>query len=697
MDKLVQFFKRNSSLVLRTLIIVGTIGFITYLFPREGKFSLEYSKGEPWKHNILIAPYNFPIMKSLSDIKDDRDSLMSNFRPYFLFDSVRVKDQTAQLTRELKMKEINSRFYNQYRDSLIAETVELMQKYYKRGIILLPEEYLSASKNLELMVVRGSYAEPFGLSELLTPKEAYTLLSADLVNAFASKYRRDRVEQLVQSFDLNRFLIPNIRYDKERTELEKTALLKNLSLSSGGVLSGQRIIDKGEIITDHCMRVLDSFKKEYEARMGLSAGASSILLGQILIVSIFIIGITLFLFYFRYETFQKISSIAFIFLIISLIIVMASLSKRLYFIPSYVIPFALLPIILRIFFDSRLAFFVHVNTIILASFFAESSFEFLFLQIPIGVTVILTLFKMTRRSQLMRASFFIFITYALLYTGLSLIQEGSFLKIETSIFGLFAINALLLTLIYPLIYLFEKLFGFLSDITLVELSDTNHPLLRELSEKAPGTFQHSIQVGNLAQEAAYKIGANALLVRAGAMYHDIGKTVSPGIFIENQMSSFNPLSEVDLKLAAQLIIQHIENGVHIAKKHKIPQQIIDFITTHQGTCKTKYFYNSFVNANPDVVVDTLQFMYPGPTPFTRETAILMMADSVEAASRSLKNYSPTAIDELVERIVATQISDNQFINAPITFKELSIIKQVFKSKLQNIYHSRIEYPALKEG
>ena len=695
MEKLVQFFKHNSNSVLRLAVIVFTIGFITYLFPREGKFSLEYSKGEPWKHNILIAPYNFPIMKSLSDIKDDRDSLMTNFRPYFRFDSLRAKEQAELLAREFKLMGVNSRFFNQYRDSIITQATSLLNKYYQRGVILLPEEYANASRAFELMVVRGSYAEPYGISELLTPKETYTLLSEELVNRFASKYRRDRVEQMVQSLDLNRFIVPNIRYDKERTELEMNSILKNLSLSSGGVLAGQRIIDKGEIITEHSFRVLDSFKKEYEARMGLSSGASSILLGQILIVSLFVIAVALFLFYFRYDIFQQLAAVTFIFLIISLMIVMASLSKKLYFIPSYVVPFALLPIILRTFFDSRLAFFVHVNTIILASFFAESSFEFLFLHLPIGVTVILTLFKMTRRSQLMRASFFVFITYALLYTGLSLIQEGSFLKIETSIYGLFAINALLLTMIYPLIYTFEKLFGFLSDITLVELSDTNHPLLRELSEKAPGTFQHSIQVGNLAQEAAYKIGANSLLVRAGAMYHDIGKTVSPGIFTENQMSNFNPLTEVDLKLAAKLVIQHIENGVQIAKKHKIPQQIIDFIVTHQGTGKTKFFYNSYVNDNPDMVVDSTLFMYPGPIPFSRETAILMMADSVEAASRSLKNYSPAAIDELVERIVAAQIADNQFVNAPITFKELSIIKEVFKSKLQNIYHSRIEYPALK--
>ncbi len=693
MEKLVSFFKQHSNSVARVGIIVASIVIITYLFPREGKFSLEYAKGEPWKHEVLIAPYNFAVQKSLADIKTDRDSLLSHFRPYFLFDSVRGFEETRKLENEIRLKTLTSRFLTQNRDTFTKVATSLLLKIYANGVILLPEEYLEA-RNMELMLVKGSYGEPFGISELLTPKNAYTQFTSKLADAFAGKARKERVEQAIQELEVNQFIIPNIRYDKERTDLEKNNILKNLSLSSGGVMSGQRIIDKGEIINENSMRVIDSFKKEFESRLGISSGANTILLGQLLIVTMFVLGMTFFLYFFRFDIYQQVMSVAFIFLLVILMIVMARVSKHFIFIPSYILPFAILPIILRIFFDSRLAFFVHVSTIILASFFAESSFEFVFLHLPIGITVIVTLFKMTRRSQLLRASFFIFATYSLLYIGLALLQEGHFSKINSSYFGMFAINAALLTLVYPLIYIFEKLFGFLSDVTLVELSDTNHPLLRELAEKAPGTFQHSIQVGNLAQEAAYKIGANALLIRAGAMYHDIGKSERPGLFTENQMSNYNPLINIEIKTAAKMVIDHIENGVLIAKRHKIPQQIIDFITTHQGTGKTKYFFNTYSNEHPNEVVDASAFTYPGPTPFTRETAILMMADSVEAASRSLKSYSPEAIDELVDRIITDQIDDNQFINAPITFKELADIKSVFKFKLRNIYHSRIEYPSL---
>ncbi len=696
MAKLKKFFKERSVSVARISIILSSILLITYLFPREGKFNLEYAKGEPWKHEDLIAPYNFPIQKSLTEIKKNRDDLLKNFRPYFVFDSLKGVDQLAKIEQEVKLKCESSRFLTANRDSFIEVTQQIVTDIYKKGIILLPEEYSDSDEKLELILIRGSYGEPYGISELLTAKQAYSLLTTNISNAFASKIRREKLSPIIQRLELNRFLIPNIRFDKERTELERSSLLKNLSLTSGGVISGQRIIGKGEIITDNSLPILDSFKKEFELRLGLSAGANLILFGQLLIVSMFVIGIAFFLFFFRNDVYLNVKSVGFIYLLMILVILFAKISKNTIYIPSYIIPFAILPIIIRIFFDSRLAFFVHVNTIILASFFAESSFEFLFLQIPIGVTSIVTLFKMTRRSQLLRAAFFIFLTYSILYIGLSLLQGGELRQIDNSMLGMFLINAALLTLVYPLIYIFERLFGFLSDVTLVELSDTNHPLLRELAENAPGTFQHSIQVGNLAQEAAYKIGANALLVRAGAMYHDIGKSISPGIFTENQVNNFNPLSNIDEKSAAQMVISHIENGVTIARKHKIPEQIIDFITTHQGTGKTKYFFNTYYNEHPNEELDKEAFSYPGPTPFTRETAILMMADSVEAASRSLKNYSPEAIDELVERIIEAQIKDNQFINAPITFKELTEIKEVFKRKLRNIYHSRIEYPTLKK-
>jgi hypothetical protein len=331
----------------------------------------------------------------------------------------------------------------------------------------------------------------------------------------------------------------------------------------------------------------------------------------------------------------------------------------------------------------------------MAAFFTGYSFEFVYMQVPVGLIVIFSLFRMVRREQLVRASIFIVLTYSAFYSALAMLQEGDLQNIDISLYGQFLINGGLVLLVYPLIYIFEKAFGFISDVTLVELSDTNHPLLRRLAEKAPGSFQHSLQVGNLAQEAVYKIGGNPLLVRTGAMYHDIGKIVSPIFFTENQNTGFNPHANLDYEKSAQTIIQHIENGVKIARKHNLPEQIIDFIRTHHGTTKARFFYNSYKNEHPGEETDETKFTYPGPTPFTKETAILMMADSVEAASRSLKTYSDEEIEKLVENIINSQIEENQFANAPITFREITQVKEVFKQKLKNIYHARIEYPEIK--
>jgi putative nucleotidyltransferase with HDIG domain len=339
---------------------------------------------------------------------------------------------------------------------------------------------------------------------------------------------------------------------------------------------------------------------------------------------------------------------------------------------------------------------MHVITVLMAAFFTQNSFEFVYMQVPIGLIAIFSLFRMVRREQLVRVSIFIVLAYSGFYTAMALLQEGDLKTIDISLFGQFVINGAFVLLVYPLIYVFEKVFGFISDVTLVELSDTNHPLLRRLAEKAPGSFQHSLQVGNLAQEAVYRIGGNPLLVRAGAMYHDIGKTISPIFFTENQNTGFNPHANLDHEKSAQTIIQHIENGVKIARKHKLPEQIIDFIRTHQGTTKTKFFYNSYKNEHPDEEPNISKFTYPGPTPFTKETAILMMADAVEAASRSLKSFTDEEIEKLVENIINNQIEEKQFVNAPITFREITKVKEVFKQKLKNIYHARVEYPELKK-
>ena len=702
-------WKKYYNTTYRVIAFLVAIAIVTYLLPKTAKFKYEYAKGIPWMHETLIAPFDFPIYKSQEELKTEKDSLLNSFRPYFVLDT---SIETKQITRFIntfdnsiadfqtqypnifKHKINNKYYYEEIKEDIIYS---LRQVYFK-GIIELPEQYVDAPPTFELNMIKGKIAEPYGLSELLTLKSAYQQIKINTLNGLGSMKPKifDEAQTFISDLQLNKYILPNIIFDKDRTEIEKEDLLKNISLTSGKVLKGQRIIDTGEIVDAKAEKILDSLKKEYEARMGTTTGLYIILLAQTLLVTLFFTIIYLFLYYFRKDVFQSQLSVIFILLMVVFLISVVAGIHTTGRISLFIIPFAILPIIIRIFFDSRLAFFLYIVTIIISAFFANNSFLFVLLQIPAGIVAIFSLFIMVRRSQLVRAAIFIFITYSMFYAVISLWQEGDIKKIDPLYFGMFAINSALILLAYPLIDIFERTFRFLSDVTLMELSDTNHPLLRMLAEKAPGTFQHSIQVANLAQEVAYKINANPMLVRAGAMYHDIGKTASPIFFTENQAAGFNPHTELDFEESARIIINHIENGVKLARKEKLPEKIIDFIRTHHGTSKTKFFYNSYMNENPDAKPEKGMFSYPGPTPFTKETAILMMADSIEAASKSLKQYTDDEIDKLVENIITTQLKENQFINAPITFKEITQAKDIFKQKLKNIYHARIQYPALKK-
>ena len=702
-------WKKYYNTTYRVIAFLVAIAIVTYLLPKTAKFKYEYAKGIPWMHETLIAPFDFPIYKSQEELKTEKDSLLNSFRPYFVLDtSIETKQITkfintfdnsiadfqTQYPNIFKHKINNKYYYEEIKEDIIYS---LRQVYFK-GIIELPEQYVDAPPTFELNMIKGKIAEPYGLSELLTLKSAYQQIKINTLNGLGSMKPKifDEAQTFISDLQLNKYILPNIIFDKDRTEIEKEDLLKNISLTSGKVLKGQRIIDTGEIVDAKAEKILDSLKKEYEARMGTTTGLYIILLAQTLLVTLFFTIIYLFLYYFRKDVFQSQLSVIFILLMVVFLISVVAGIHTTGRISLFIIPFAILPIIIRIFFDSRLAFFLYIVTIIISAFFANNSFLFVLLQIPAGIVAIFSLFIMVRRSQLVRAAIFIFITYSMFYAVISLWQEGDIKKIDPLYFGMFAINSALILLAYPLIDIFERTFRFLSDVTLMELSDTNHPLLRMLAEKAPGTFQHSIQVANLAQEVAYKINANPMLVRAGAMYHDIGKTASPIFFTENQAAGFNPHTELDFEESARIIINHIENGVKLARKEKLPEKIIDFIRTHHGTSKTKFFYNSYMNENPDAKPEKGMFSYPGPTPFTKETAILMMADSIEAASKSLKQYTDDEIDKLVENIITTQLKENQFINAPITFKEITQAKDIFKQKLKNIYHARIQYPALKK-
>ncbi|TAJ11895.1 HDIG domain-containing protein [Marinilabiliaceae bacterium JC017] len=693
----------------RILAFIVGIALVTYLLPKTSKFRYEYIKGKPWKHQTLIAPFDFPIYKNQQELKQEKDSLSVSFRPYFFYEESPVEAKQNLLHADYTKK--LSTFQKQYpelfesnhsntglQEKLISTVDQSLATIYNKGIISLPEEYIDAPPTFELMLIIGSIAEPYGLSEFYSFKSGYQYIINQSLQQIppTDTIIYEQARNFLSDLQLNKYLSANVTYNNARTTQEKQNLLKKISLTSGKVMAGQKVIDTGDLINDDLIKILDSLKREYESRIGSISAYYLIIVAQAIIVLLLFITIYLFLYYFRRDVYDNLLSVSFILFMVITMIALASIVNYLDDFPLLIIPFAILPIIVRIFFDSRLAFFLYIITILLAAFFAENSFLFVFLQIPVGLVAIFALFRMVRRSQLVRAAVFIIITYALFYSGISLWQEGDITKIDPFVYAQFTINGALILLVYPLIDIFERLFGFLSDVTLVELSDTNHPILRKLAEKAPGTFQHSIQVGNLAQEVAYAIEANPMLVRAGAMYHDIGKMASPMFFTENQTSGINPHNELPYEESAQIVINHIESGIKLAKKDKVPEQIIDFIRTHQGTTTTRYFYTSFMNKYPEKMVDISVFSYPGPTPFTKETAILMMADSIEAASRSLKNYTDHDIDKLVENIINTQIKEDQFINAPITFREITKAKEVFKQKLKNIYHARIEYPKLKK-
>ncbi len=707
MKKLTIKIKRYSHATYRILMFLVAIFLISNLLPREGKFKFEFKKGEPWRYDMLIAPFDFRIFKDDAQLSAEQDSIIKNFRPYFYADTsvyrmVRtnvVKNIEAQSSLWLqKYPFLNLKKHGvTLLDEMIPVMDSVLQEVYLKGVVRIPDEYLSHSKHLEVMVIDNNLAEPFSISEFNTLRLAYQISHNKLIAALKSNGINDAMAaNFVSDLKLNAFIEPNIVFDADRTQLEQDGVLKNISLTEGIVLSGQKIIDKGELIDEIALKKLVSYKKEYENRIGTMSEHNIIYAGQIIVTFILVMSLFLFLYLYRRDVYENLKHITFLLVILAVVIVLAFISYSVPDIPVWVIPFTILPLVVRTFLDSRLAFFFYVIAILLASFFSDNSFDFILMQIPAGVAAIFTLYKMARRSQIVRSAIAIFFLYCALYTGLTLLQDGGISGLNYEMYTFFAINGLLVLMVYPLIYVFEKLFGFLSDVTLVELSDTNHPLLRQLAERAPGTFQHSIQVGNLAQEAAYKIDANPLLIRAGAMYHDIGKTSNPYYFTENQTSGINPHQSMDYEESAKIVIDHIEGGVKIARKHKLPQKIIDFITTHQGTTKTRYFYNSFINENPEVEPNEAHFTYPGPTPFSKETAILMMADSVEAASRSLKEYTDEAIDGLVEKIIDAQIRENQFYNAPITFREITKVKEVFKEKLKNIYHARVSYPTLNK-
>ncbi|PLX15089.1 MAG: transmembrane HD family protein [Salinivirgaceae bacterium] len=543
----------------------------------------------------------------------------------------------------------------------------------------------------EIALIRDNVVHDMAGSPML--KERAVSFLKGKINGFSIE--DDMVGDYLESIDFNKYIFPTAIYDAQTSNDNYAKLIETISTTSGMIQRGQRIVSRGELITDNTWQNIESLRLAYESTQNLGQVRNWLLGGKVIVISFAIGVLFLFLIYFRREVFQHRVKSYFIVFLLLLMVLAAGLTSNAENISIYVVPIAIMPIIIQIFYDARLAIFVHMVTIVVIGFIVPNSFEFVFIQFVVGVIAILSLRNMHRRQQIFLAALAIFLTYSTVYFGLAMMQEGELEKINPMQFAWFAGNSMLVLWSYPLIYLFEKMFGFLSDVTLMELADTNHPLLRKLNETAPGTFQHVMQVANLSEAVIYKIGGNPSLVRTGALYHDIGKMENPQYFVENQSLHHNTHDKHSFEESAKIIIDHVKDGVKIAKQYNLPKPVIDFIKTHHGDSLVQYFYRSHLNEFPDEIVDESKFRYPGPTPFSKETGVVMMADSVEAASRSLKTMNAETIENLVDNIIDYIIKEHQLDDADLTFKDITTAKDIFKQKLKNIYHARIEYPEEK--
>jgi putative nucleotidyltransferase with HDIG domain len=693
------------------LIFAGGAAIIVLLFPREGKFRYEFQKGKPWMHNVLVAPFNYPIYKPEAIVQAEKDSLMLKFIPYFNLDTLvgirnidRLKPEFEKKWDEYAannknaarpgMKKYTSGELKRMHDRYLKSLEEDLIRIFTQGIVLDPYQLENIQNRDEIVyIISGKTIDERPANTVFTQKSAFENLKTQIEKE-AGKLESQVLPEnrFIESLDLVDFIEANLFYDEITSNRMKESLMAELSITQGMVQAGEKIIALGEVVTDDKQLLLQSLKREYESNPNIERNYLLIILGQLVIVSFAFFVLYLFLIHFKKEV---LNSAVKTFFIVMLVVVMALMAKwtiNYERISLYVVPFVVLPIILKTFYERRIALFVHLIAILLVGFMAPNGFEFVFMNFIAGVISIFTLRNNYRRGILFVSAVLTFLSYSLVYSGISLMQEGRFQNIDLINYAWFGGNALLVLTSYPLIFIFEKLFGFVSDATLIELADTNQPLLRQLAEKTPGTFQHSLQVANLCEEAALKVKANPLLIRTGALYHDIGKTDDPMYFIENLNSGINPHSKLSFEESAEKIITHVNRGIEIALKAKLPDVIIDFIRTHHGTTTVLYFYRSFLKEYPGAEVDIQKFTYPGPCPFSKETAILMMADSIEAASRSLKKFDMETINSLVEGIIGRQFREMQFENVDLTFRDIEEIKKVFKEKLTNIYHTRIDYP-----
>ena len=662
-----------------TVIVVVLL--LVYFLPRETKFGYEYEQGRPWRYNSLIATFDFPVYKTPDEVKAERDSALSQFQPFYTEDVQIAQRQIAAFETAWRAGR-----FGDVPAHCLNHVDKMLRGVYEAGMVPSADlSQMAKERTPGVRVVEGTEAVTRPITELYSTRSAYEyIVYADTINF---------PRELLARCNINEYLSPNLSIDSAKTSAVREDLLAAVSPASGMVQSGQRIIDRGEIISAEQYKILQSFERETVRRNDPSKGMWQVVTGQVIFVLCVIVAFVFYLRLFRREYLRSPHSILLLSSLIAIfpLITYAMVDQK--FLNVYMVPYAMVPIFVRIFMDSRTAFMTMVCSVILSSLALHSNYEFVVVQFMSGMTAIYALRDLTERSQLLRVALAVFVTSSAIMLGYDLSQGIEFSHLDRSMYVYNAVNGVLLLFAYPLLYMIEKLFGFTSSVTLVELSNTNNSVLRRMSKVAQGTFVHSLQVANLAAEVADKIGAKPQLVRTGALYHDIGKMLNPAFFTENQ-TGVNPHDELTEERSAQIIISHVTEGLKLADKYHLPKVIRDFISTHHGRSQVKYFYIQWKNKHQGEEPDAKLFTYPGPNPFTREQAILMMCDAVEASSRSLKEFTEESIKELVNRIIDGQVQAGYFRECPITFRDIADAKRVLAESLKTIYHTRIAYPEL---
>ncbi len=671
--------------VLQVLVAAAIIVLIT---PTKSSFKYEFQQGQYWRHETLQSPFDFAIQKTDKEIEAEKKEIIATQTLYFDY-----SDTTSERMIEQGKKQINSyaeknNLTENEKNKLSTITISILNEIISHGVI---SDYDNAqNEEKSIIVIHNNLAQEHEISDFYSIKDIEQIVSD---NIYRSKSLNEKEKNIVADV-LIKTVTPNIVFNSEKTEEILSSQIEDISKTKGLILKNQKIIAQGEVVTQEKYQILRSLKDEYEGINSTKGDKEKYLalIGQYLLIIIALGAMVLFIYNTDKEIFFNNKKIILIFFVILMMvgITMGVLLVNQDFL--YVVPLCLIPILVRTFFDTKVSLYVFLVTIIIIGFSVPNSFEFVFYQLIAGMMAILSVEHLEKRVEFFNTAIIVFATYSVIYLAMTLIQGNSFKNLDIYRFIYFAANAIMILFAFPIVFILEKIFSLVSEMSLMEYSNTDSKLLRELSVKAPGTFQHCIQVANIAEDLIHEIGGNALLVRAGSLYHDVGKLLTPMYFVENQNSGLNSHDELTNEESAQVIIAHVTNGIKLAHRYKIPEPIIDFIRTHHGTSKTKYFYNKEVNEHPSSHIDESLYTYPGPKPFSKETAVLMMVDSVEAASRSLKEHTEKSLSNLVDNIIDAQIQDNQFSNANITFEDLENIKQFLKKKLQSIYHVRIEYP-----